>query len=115
MGKLADLIVDQGDIRRIDRDIASDPAHGDPHTGFLQSGCVIDPVPDHADHFSVVLERLDIPQLVLRQTVCMDLTDPQLPRHISRRFLIVSCQQHRGSSGIPDARSRVRRILPQRI
>ena len=67
MRKLANLIVYQRDIRRVNGNVASYAAHCNADSRFFERGRVIDTVSDHADRASGLLEVINIAQLILRE------------------------------------------------
>ena len=95
MRKLADLIVHQGNVRGIHRNIASHPSHGNPHMGHFQGRRVIDAVSHHADRHPGRLTAADPFHLILRQTFRMNRMDSQLAGNVLRRVFMIPCQQHR--------------------
>ena len=94
VGKLADLVIDKGDICGIHRNVAADPAHGDAHVGHLKRRCVVDAVADHADRIAFPLISGYPVQFVLRQTTGMYIPDPELARDRIGGVLIVPGQEN---------------------
>lgn len=70
-------------------------AHGDAHIGLFQCRRVIDAVADHAHALSARLIISDVPQLILRQAIGVNIPDPQLAADGTRRFFVVAGQEHR--------------------
>ena len=44
-GQLLDVVVDQGDVRRVHGDVAAHAPHGDAHEGFFRAGASLMPSP----------------------------------------------------------------------
>ena len=95
MGQLLDLIIHQGDIRGVHGNVTAHTAHGYADIGLFQSRCIIDAVADHAHRLPLLLQRSDVLQLILRQTVCADLLYAETAANDVGRILVVAGQQHR--------------------
>ena len=95
MRKLADLVIHQGNVYGIHRNIASHSSHGNSHISHFQGRRVIDAVSHHADRHPGRLTAADPFHLILRQTFRMNRMDSQLAGNVLRRVFMIPCQQHR--------------------
>lgn len=91
--QLPDFIVNERDIRSIDRNVAAHPAHRDADHGFFQRRGIVDAVTDHADGTACALAGVDEGQLVLGQAARMHLVNRKLAGDVLCGKPVVSCEQ----------------------
>ena len=94
-GQLTDVVVNQGDVRRFDGDVAADAAHRDADERLFQRRSVIDAVADHADRFARLLKAVDDRQFLLRQAVGVYFVDAGCLGNVPGGVAVVAGQQGR--------------------
>ena len=110
MRQLADLILDQSNVRRIHRDITADTAHGDPHQRPLQRRRIVDAVAHHAYRPAAVLQLVYDRELILREALGPHGPDSNRPGDPLRRTPPVPGDEHRLHAAFFQRRHHVRRL-----
>ena len=113
--QLVNFVIDQRNVRGIDRDVAAHAAHRDTHIRLFECGCVVDAVTDHAHLRPVLLGCVDVIQFVLGQALCPHLVQPQCGRDMRSGIFVVTRQQHRLHARLLHLRDGIRRVRAQRV
>ena len=95
VGQLPQVVVHQGDVRRVHGDVAAHATHGDAHQGFFQSGGVVDAVAHHAHRVPRLLAAVDPIQLILRAAVGLVHWNVQVSGNGAGGVLVVPGEEHR--------------------
>ena len=115
MRYLADVVVDQGDVGGVHGDVAAHAAHGHAHVGALERRGVVDAVADHADLPAGLLARVDIGELVLRQTAGAVFADAEAGGDGCGGIFVIAGEQHRLRARFAHAPHGVARVGAQRV
>ncbi len=92
---LAQVVVHQGDVGRLDSGVGAGRTHGETNVGTRKGGRVVDAVPHHADLAPTADEALNSLELVFGQLVATGFGDPDLGRDGVRRVLVVPGEHQR--------------------
>lgn len=92
MRQLLHLIVHQRDIRGVHGDITAHAAHGDTDVRFFECRRIVHAVADHAHGRARALVFADMRQLILRQTIRVQLAYMQAVCDSPRGILMVARQ-----------------------
>ena len=86
-----------------------------PDVRLGQRRSVVDAVADHRHPLSLLLQRRDVPGLLLREDLGEDAVDPQLARHRLARAAVVARHHDDLDPGLPEAGDCLPRARPDGV